>query len=63
MKLFCYKNQFGITYTNTEQKIGQLIQIVDAEYTTEPITNEYVIFANIGIFKVKMKIKRCQGSN
>lgn len=58
MKLFCYKNQFGITYTNTEQKIGQLIRIVEAEHTNEPITNHDVIFANIGIFKVKMKIKR-----
>ncbi len=58
MKLFCYKNQFGITYTNTEQKIGQLIRIVEAEHTNEPITNDDVIFANIGIFKVKLKIKK-----
>ena len=58
MKLFCYKNQFGVTYTNTEQKIGQLLQVVDAEYTNEPITNDNVIYANIGIFKVKMKIKK-----
>lgn len=57
MKLYCYQSSIGLTYTDQPQKIGKLINEVEAEHTNEPITNHDVIYANIGIFKVKMKIK------
>ncbi len=57
MKLYLYQTPAGLTYADKQIRIGKFVKEVEAESTEEPIENENVIFANIGIFKVKMKIK------
>lgn len=56
MILHVYDCPAGVTYTDKKARLGKYIGEVTAEATSEPIENKDVVYANVGIFKVKVKI-------